>query len=594
VRPLDALSIGFIATDPYYDSRDFKIGLAVRPLFFLEKDGHRLSIAADISTTGWMRPRFDISIVPIDGLTLAASYEVGTNSFSVDISFSLAQLQAGFRYFDRTKGAFFIHLHPRVFQSFASYYPQYRVFESKPLVEAASEPLLFLDRKTTLREMVSKIGALKDDPRISGILLKNFGFITNFAGYLELKDALLQFKSKGKKITWYFETASMLSYALAAAVADELYLNPQGMVDVRGFYSTKFYFKDLFDKAGIKVVNINSHPHKSAGDVFTESEMTDEERESLSTVLNDMAATYHDLILDGRGGKLTTGIKKIVAQGPYLLAEKAKKVGLFDDLLYEDEVYKKLKEDVVALLPGEILFHTQDPFPQIRGDWADDYEKRIAVIHASGFIVQGYGNPGSFIGSKSLAGVIRKARKDPFIAGIILRIDSGGGSALASDIIAREVRLATRSDEKKPLIVSMGGTAASGGYYIASYADKIIASPVTITGSIGVLATIPNIAGLLEKVGIGSDTVTTTDSADFFNFFEEPKENDIAKMEQNIAESYKRFVEVVTDGRNMSTEAVEKVAMGKIWTGRQALKLGLVDELGTFADAVNIMEGIVE
>jgi protease-4 len=230
------------------------------------------------------------------------------------------------------------------------------------------------------------------------------------------------------------------------------------------------------------------------------------------------------------------------------------------------------------------VFNSYTPEEPAPTEWTRPVGSRIAVIYATGSIVTGSGAGGSILGSATMARLLRRAREDAAVRAVVLRIDSGGGSGLASEIIAREVELTREAG--KPVVVSMGATAASGGYFIAAAADRIVAQPVTLTGSIGVTALSVHVPELLEQLRLAFAQVSTAQSADFLSSFEAPKEEDVEQLEESIRWQYDRFVSAVAEGRDMSEEAVREVAQGRIWSGRQALELGLVDELGGFTDAL--------
>jgi protease-4 len=225
----------------------------------------------------------------------------------------------------------------------------------------------------------------------------------------------------------------------------------------------------------------------------------------------------------------------------------------------------------------------------IKYEWSEDKKSKVALIYAVGAIHMGKGQSGRTIGSKTLSKAIRIARKDPTVKGIILRVNSGGGSALASDIIAREVWLTTHGRNKKPFVVSMGGAAASGGYYISAYADKIVAQPTTITGSIGVIGMIPNFEKLFEKIHVNWSTVKKGEQADIYSINRKMTDVEYNKIKSSIEGTYEEFLKVVAEGRSMSRDEVHAIAQGRIWSGEQALANGLVDELGGIEKAKEIM-----
>jgi protease-4 len=317
--------------------------------------------------------------------------------------------------------------------------------------------------------------------------------------------------------------------------------------------------------------------------------MTDAEREALEALLEDQYGVLLRMIEAGRGDRLAASADRIVADGPYLIADAALEAGLVDDLIYEDEIEARLEEFHSNPRIAEVSARDQ-----IRYEWSRQPAPRVAVIYATGNIINGEGQPARVIGSDTMAKAIREARESDRVDGIILRVASGGGSSLASAVIAREIALTTTGEEAKPVVVSMGGTAASGGYYISAPADRIVAQPVTVTGSIGVVALLPNIEGLSEKYDVNWDTVKTTDTADLGALYRRltPEEREI--IEESIEASYDDFISTVAAHRDMTREEVDEVARGRVWSGEDAAENGLVDELGGIDTAVEAMKELLE
>ncbi len=436
----------------------------------------------------------------------------------------------------------------------------------------------------SLMDFIQDMEKIKADSSTDALIFRNQSFHTSFANLLEIETLLKEVKDSGKKIYFYYNNMNSMNYALAASVADEIYLNPAGMIHLKGFSRSRIYMKDFFADWGIRFQNFQSHPYKTAYNNISESDMTEEERESLETLYEGLQTEMNRMLENGRGDELARTGEQLLAAGPFVYAAKALELGMVDGLLYEDQFDEMLKENK---LNGFLYSSSTD---DISYDWESTGQPSIAVIYASGNIHGGTGIAGQSIGSDSLRNAIRRARRNPLVHAIVLRVDSGGGSSLASDLIAREVALCRSQENPKPVIVSMGGVAASGGYYIAAPADSIIASPASITGSIGVIALFPEISGLLEKLRLHSETVTASEGADTGSPLRPLTGEETAHIEAYIAETYDRFISLVGEYRGMQKEDVHSVAQGRVWTGTQAKERGLIDETGGLSLALSLAE----
>ncbi|MDD2331533.1 MAG: signal peptide peptidase SppA, partial [Candidatus Cloacimonetes bacterium] len=317
----------------------------------------------------------------------------------------------------------------------------------------------------------------------------------------------------------------------------------------------------------------------------SEPEMTDAERLVYDSLLSDFYAGIIEQIGSGRGERLLKPVAQLVDEGPYWIAQDALDAGLVDKLIYLDELEEQLKIDFGYGRDMATLKDYKDY------NWSRPKEHQIAVIYAQGNIVGGKGLPGKQIAAETTVDLIRKARNNPMYKGIILRVDSGGGSAFASDVILRELELA-KTKNKKPVVVSMAGAAASGGYYIACKADKIVAEPGTITGSIGVVGIIPNAEKMFKKIKINWSTVKKGMRSDIGSMTRAMKDDEKAMVSKMIKNTYDDFISHVAEGRELEIEAVHKIAQGRVWTGSQAKDLGLVDELGGMETAKGIITSL--
>jgi protease-4 len=440
----------------------------------------------------------------------------------------------------------------------------------------------------TLSDFILDMEKIKRDSTAKAVIFKNQGFRTNFANLLEVEEVLLEVKESGKKLYFYYDSINNLPYSLVASVADEVYLNPAGAVYLQGFSVTSFYLKDFFEKWGIKIHNFRSHDYKTAYNILSESQMTEEEREALQYVYDGLQSQMTRMIEEGRKDKLSESAQSLIDKGPFIYASKALEMGLVDSLSYEDEFNTIMREQGRNVVKASLF---QD---SMEYDWDDTEKPIIAVIYATGGINRGEGKAGSSIGSDSMIQAIRNARRNPLVKGIILRVNSGGGSSLASDLIAHEIALCRSGDNPKPVVVSMGGAAASGGYYISAPASKIVASPVTITGSIGVITIVPDISGLMEKYSIAVDTVKTAEHGDTGQILKSMTPQEEEQIKEYVAALYDQFVSLVGEYREMSYEEVHEVAQGRIWTGEQAKERGLVDYNGGLTTAFEVIRELIQ
>ena len=433
-----------------------------------------------------------------------------------------------------------------------------------------------------LDDMLTRIQAAKEDDRIKGIYLNLGAASISFATLQELRDALLDFKDSGKFILSYGETYSQRAYYLAST-ADKIYVNPEGAIDFRGLSSEVFFLKGALEKLGIDMQIVKVGTYKSAVEPLILKEMSDANRLQVESYLGSIYTHFIGEIAGSRS--ITADSLKVIAD-QYLAqnASQAVKFGLADELLYKDELLGKLREKLGLETDADISSISILKYKptSVRSNVGAD---RIAIVYANGEIISGDGND-NMIGSETTSRTLRQMRTDDRVKAVVLRVNSPGGSALASDVIWREVSLLS---ETKPVIVSMGDVAASGGYYIAAAADSIFAQPNTLTGSIGVFGTIPNLQKLYhEKLGITFDNVKTGKYADFMSgTFDRPLTADEQRILQiEVNRIYDTFIQRVADGRKLSKAQVDSIGQGRVWSGQQAVEIGLVDRLGSIDDAI--------
>ncbi len=431
-----------------------------------------------------------------------------------------------------------------------------------------------------LNDILSRIAAAKEDSRIKGIYLSPTYVNVGMASLREIRDALVDFKSSGKFIVAHSDIYTQKAYYLAS-VADEIYMNPEGSLEFKGLSASVMFMKEALDKLGVEMQVVKVGTYKSAVEPFILNEMSNANREQLTAYLESMYSTFLENVSDGR--QIPTDTLKDIANN-FLIrnADDALHYKFIDGKCYKDEVLTKLKErldveekkDIPAV---SLLDYNKEENTNTKGD-------RVAVLYAYGDIVDGEGMEGN-IGGDKLSRELRKLRRDDRVKAVVLRVNSPGGSALASDIIAREVAL---TKKVKPITVSMGDYAASGGYYISTMADSIFAEKETLTGSIGVFGLIPNMQGLLNnKLGIHVDEVKTGKFADLMTSVDRPlTEEEKAIIQAEVNRIYDTFTTKVAEGRNMDVSAVDSIGQGRVWTGSQALDRGLVDGIGNLDRAI--------
>ncbi|MEB2774421.1 signal peptide peptidase SppA [Algoriphagus sp. D3-2-R+10] len=426
------------------------------------------------------------------------------------------------------------------------------------------------------------IAEAKVNDNIKGIYLNTGLVMAGQASLLELREALLDFKTSGKFIIAYDEAYTEGGY-FVASVADEIYLNPLGGIDFNGFSSEGIFFKGLFEKVGIKPEIFRVGEFKSAVEPFILEENSPEARLQTQSFLDDMNQFALHGVSESRGIAYDS-LKKINDLMLVRKPQDAVTYGLATDLLYMDQVLTKLKDKLGIEEDDDInTINVTDLNKTVKSKNVTS-SNRIAVIIAEGEIVGG--NADGVISSEKFAKEIRKARKDDNIKAIVLRVNSPGGSIVASEVIWREM---SEAQKVKPVYVSMGEVAASGGYYISAPADTIVAQPNTITGSIGIFGLMFNAQELLnDHLGITTDVVKTGELSDFMNVTRPMTDVERSIIQNVIEDGYETFVSRVSEGRGMSAEAVKEVASGRVWTGNQAKERGLVDVLGGLNTTIEI------
>jgi protease-4 len=446
--------------------------------------------------------------------------------------------------------------------------------DTSPIAQA----LELEDERLSLNQILNAIDNAQLDKNIKGISIKTNYINAGIAQIQAIRKKLEEFKESGKFIYAYNDVYTQKNYYLSS-VADSLFLNPVGQIEFSGLSTEILYYKDFEDKYGVKMEVIRHGKYKSAVEPYLDNKMSEANREQITSFLNSIWSELIGNISKNRKISVEK-LNDIANNSNGRNAELALKNKLVDGIIYKDQYSEKLDN---ATNTKSKLISINDYIKSGKGRISSTAKDKIAVIYAQGQIMYGEGNE-DIIGQGIINKAIKKAVKDKSVKAIVLRVNSPGGSALASELIWRELELAKK---EKPLVVSMGNLAASGGYYIACNADVIVAEPTTITGSIGVFGAIPNAYEFSQKIGINAEQVATNSSAKY-SVFEPMNKKFYDVTKEGVEQIYTTFVNRVATGRKMSFEKVDAIAQGRVWTGKEALENGLVDELGGLQDAINV------
>ncbi len=434
-----------------------------------------------------------------------------------------------------------------------------------------------------LNEILKNIEKASTDTRIKGILIENGLFPSGWATTGEIRNALTKFRSTGKFVISYSDYVLTQECYYLSTAADKIFINPASMVDFKGLSSEVMFYRKALEKIGVEVQVIRHGKFKGAVEPFLLDKLSEENKAQIKDYAGSIWKSVLEDISVSRG-ITAEELNRIADNLDGNIASKALESKLVDALMYRDELNDTLKS-----LSGISLDKDLETISMYKYSKVPDHNKtidvknRIAVIYASGTIVTGKGNETN-TGGNYYADVIRKERKDTSVKAIVLRVNSPGGNAIASDIMWRELELAAKA---KPVVVSMGNYAASGGYYISAPATKIYANATTISGSIGVFGLIPNAGKLLEqKLGLSTEFVNTNDNSEFPSVYRSMKKYEQDIMQRSIENVYSDFVSKVASGRDMSAQSVDSIGQGRVWSGISALKIGLVDEIGGLEEAI--------
>lgn len=450
--------------------------------------------------------------------------------------------------------------------------------EENPLAALSSAEIY---DKPGLYDVIRLIRYAKSDSSVKGIYLKSNGNANGFAASEEIRNALADFKQSRKFVVAYGDVISEKAYYVAN-IADKIYCNPQGALEWKGYSLEYVFFKQALDKLQIKPQIFYAGKFKSATEPFREEKMTEPNRIQSSELLSYL---YRRLLLNTSNARAvdTATLHQYANNYTIRTASDAARYKLIDAVKYDDEVQSELKSRLGIKQNEKINFVPAGKYAKAVSYKTGSGKDRIALIYAQGDIVDGKGDQGQ-IGGDTFRGWIRKARMDDDVKAVVFRVNSGGGSALASENIWRELQITRKT---KPVVVSFGDVAASGGYYISCGADSIFAQPNTITGSIGVFTIIPDMQSFFDdKLGITFDGVKTADHADALSAVRPLSAAERMFVQNDVDTIYHTFLSRVAEGRKMQVAMVDSIGQGRVWTGEKALQIGLVDKLGSLQDAV--------
>ena len=444
-------------------------------------------------------------------------------------------------------------------------------------------------RVPTVRSLVDDLRKAKVDGRISAVLLKVTGFSTPYWGKVqELRDALVDFRTSKKPVYAYLEYGGDRDYYLASG-ADKVFLMPSSTLDLTGVATYEVFLRGLLDKFGVYPDLHHIGEYKTFSNTFTEKGFTPAHREMDASMNRDL---YDQIVrtVAGARGKTEPDVRHLIDEGPFL-PQAAKEAGLIDDIAYEDQVMGKLRE----VKPAATRTIEGDDYARIAlSSLGLNKGPRIAVIYFAGAIASGKNGydplEGATIGSDTLIEYIRKVRKDSSVRAIILRIDSPGGSAAASDAIWRELMLAKKERADRPIVASMSDLGASGGYYIAAPAEAIVAQPSTLTGSIGIVGGKFVTGGIYEKLGASLDSASIGKRAEMNSPIRPYSPDELKKVDEQLKAFYDDFVTKVAESRHKTSQEINQIGQGRVWTGAQAKVIGLVDALGGLERAVSVAQ----
>ena len=586
LRPFEFLSFGIVAKDlnrPRFQGErvdiSFGCGLAIRPI------GDRLTLSVDGSMTQKEKledasTRYKAELEPFDGFIISGDIDNDGN-FGIGGRINLPNLGLGSynsitKDHDFNKGISYVNLSQDRYRTLLQRRNNFLELRlSGQIVEENTRAGIFGKKKPTMMDLLNEIKRAKEDKSIKGLILRIDPLDIGLAKTQEIREAILDFKESGKSVIAYMEFGGNKEYYIAT-VADKIAMMPTGYLMFSGLEAEVTFIKGTLNKLGIVADLEHIGEYKTASDLLTRDKMSDAHREVVNSLLDDM---YDQITRDiaFQKGWTPEEVKSKIDQGPFT-APEAYKANLVDTLIFYDQIDDLVKQ-MVREKPHRLRDERYAARTYYKYSWA--IPPKVAVIFATGSIFEGESGKnfifGDIMGSETIANAIKTAREDKTVKAIVFRVDSRGGSGMASDMILREIIL---TKGKKPFIVSMSDVAGSGGYWISCAADTIISLPGTYTGSIGVISGKLSLQGLYEKIGFTKEVVKRGKHADFFTTTRQFTDEEREMLKRWTKEAYDDFVQKVAEGRKMSYEKVDAIAKGRVWTGRQAKGNGLVDELG--------------
>ncbi|MEL6987978.1 MAG: signal peptide peptidase SppA [Bacteroidota bacterium] len=463
--------------------------------------------------------------------------------------------------------------------------------ELKNNVDAGNSYNFDTDEKIGLHDVVAAIEKAKDDDNIKGIFLDPKGSVSGLASSTLVRNAIMEFKESDKFIISYADFYGQSSYYLAST-ADQIILNPVGNVDFRGFAASGMFFKDFLDKVGVEFQVFYAGQFKSASEPYRRNNMSPQNKLQTREYLTDMWEIYLDGVSEARGLSKAE-LKSIASEFKSRNANGALESRMIDEIGYRSKAYDLIREKLeIEDKSKKINFVKLSDYAAAHPRSKGSGSNKIAVVYAEGVLVDN-GKEAGAIDGEQYEKLLRKIREENKVKALVLRVNSPGGSVLASSKILQELKLI--QDQGIPVVASYGDLAASGGYYISCHADSIFAEENTITGSIGVYAMVPNATELLDKkLGIHYDSVKTHKFAGSFNTVSNWSEEEKKIFQDMTDDNYKLFLSIVAEGRDMTVDEVHKIAQGRVWSGKRAVDNGLVDEIGGLQDAIDCAAGLAD
>lgn len=580
LRPSNSFSAGMTwrSSVREYDQHA-SAGLALRPL------GNMVTVTGDWAWTDWKTGdgqwQAGLEVVPVPGLTLRGSFSEDLFTAGLQLDFHKVSGRSAFVFNDGSYsgGSGSLSLLDRQTESFLNPSGRFVEFRANRISEEPTRRFLG-PRVPSFSEQMVLLRRAAHDPGVPGLLIDYSDFSLNAAQTEELRETMVHFRQEGKPVYAYIEYAGTSSYYSAAA-AGKICMHPAGQISISGFTSYTPFLRGFLDRLGIFPDLMHIGDFKSASDMLTRTDMTDAQREATRALLESSRAEIARGLSDGRGYE-PAQVRSLFTDSPYWGA-RARQMSLVDTLIHPDQFHEFVEGDqgrgIAVITPQQY----ESSIPP-SSDWLQD--PRVAVVIATGNIVNGESGGsimGANMGSDTIVRLLERAAAARGVKAIVLRIDSGGGDAMASEDMNRAVR---RIRERMPVVVSMGSVAASGGYYMACGADAIFADRLTITGSIGIITGKFVFGDLLNRLGINVETVCIDPAGSPGNPFEPFTEDEWQREFAAMRGGYELFVNTVADGRGMTFEEVDSIGQGRVWSGSDALALGLVDYNGGVADAV--------